>query len=344
MTSQGSNGGGGVGGMPHHHSPIREAPLPRPLETAEEAAYKKASQKTLLEYFDSEDKDEVKTRLDELGSPSLRHLFVRRALSMSMDRGNREREMVSELFVSLSDKGGDEAREQPCVTPDMILAGFRDVLRGLEELEHDVPNAADLVGTFIARAVVDDIIPPAFVWVEMKDVIRLPGEAIEQARVLLAPAHAAERVLRCWGGENQMSVPALKESFKRILVEFHESHDAAEASTLLRDMHVPDFHHEFIKRAVTLGVELEGSLEAPMRYYDALMRMLEAQRVVSPDQMATGYARVSAEIDDLALDCPWAVTAFAADVARASEPGGWLQPELYRAALGRTKYGKHVNL
>ena len=120
MTSQGSsgNGGGGVSGMPHHHSPIREAPLPRPLETAEEAAYKKASQKTLLEYFDSEDKDEVKTRLDELGSPSLRHLFVRRALSMSMDRGNREREMVSELFVSLSDKGGDEAREQPCVTPE----------------------------------------------------------------------------------------------------------------------------------------------------------------------------------------------------------------------------------
>jgi len=312
------------------------APLPKPQESPAEAAYKKASQKTLLEYFNSEDKAEVKLRLDELGSPELRHLFVRRALSMSLDRGNREREMVSELFVALSDKGG-EAREQPCVTSDMILAGFRDVLRGLEELEHDVPGAPELIGTFVARAVVDDIIPPAFVWVEMRDVIRLPGEAIEQARVLLAPAHAAERVLRCWGGENQMSVPALKESFKRVLVEFHESHDAAEAVALLRDMHVPDFHHEFIKRAVTLGVELEGAREAPMRYYDALMRMLEAQGVVSPDQMATGYARVGAEIKDLALDCPWAQSAFAADVARASAPGGWLQPDLYHAALERTR-------
>ena len=41
--------------------------------------------------------------------------------------------------------------------------GFLNLVYSVDDLKIDVPEAPDLVATFIARAVVDDILPPAFV-------------------------------------------------------------------------------------------------------------------------------------------------------------------------------------
>ena len=40
--------------------------------------------------------------------------------------------------------------------------GFRNLLHSVEDLKLDVPSAEEDVALFLARAVVDDVLPPAF--------------------------------------------------------------------------------------------------------------------------------------------------------------------------------------
>lgn len=41
--------------------------------------------------------------------------------------------------------------------------GFDAVLAQLSDLSLDTPNASDVLGNFIARAIADDCLPPAYV-------------------------------------------------------------------------------------------------------------------------------------------------------------------------------------
>ncbi len=44
-----------------------------------------------------------------------------------------------------------------------LLIGFDILLLQLNDLSLDTPNASEVLGNFIARAVADDCIPPAYV-------------------------------------------------------------------------------------------------------------------------------------------------------------------------------------
>lgn len=50
------------------------------------------------------------------------------------------------------------------ISPRQMQKGFKDVVAALDDLKIDVPEAPGLAATFIARAVVDDILPPSFVF------------------------------------------------------------------------------------------------------------------------------------------------------------------------------------
>ena len=45
----------------------------------------------------------------------------------------------------------------------LSLSGFDELLTQLGDLSLDTPNAPEVLGNFIARAVVDDCLPPAYV-------------------------------------------------------------------------------------------------------------------------------------------------------------------------------------
>ena len=49
------------------------------------------------------------------------------------------------------------------IQPDQMQKGFFNIVSAVEDLQIDVPEAPDLVANFVARAVVDDILPPAVV-------------------------------------------------------------------------------------------------------------------------------------------------------------------------------------
>jgi hypothetical protein len=44
----------------------------------------------------------------------------------------------------------------------MIGKGFERLFELVDEIEKDVPNARDMISSFIARCVVDEVLPPSF--------------------------------------------------------------------------------------------------------------------------------------------------------------------------------------
>lgn len=76
------------------------------------------------------------------------------AVTLAMERKNATRELTS---VLISDLCGRYMAE-----PD-VERGFEVLLKSLPELILDTPTATDILGSFIARAVADDCIPPKFV-------------------------------------------------------------------------------------------------------------------------------------------------------------------------------------
>ena len=48
------------------------------------------------------------------------------------------------------------------IQPDQMQKGFKSLLNSVDDLKLDVPSAEDDLALFLARAVVDDVLPPAF--------------------------------------------------------------------------------------------------------------------------------------------------------------------------------------
>ena len=49
------------------------------------------------------------------------------------------------------------------ISDEQVQKGFAEVVLSVEDLQLDVPDAVDKTAAFVARAVVDDVLPPSFV-------------------------------------------------------------------------------------------------------------------------------------------------------------------------------------
>lgn len=101
----------------------------------------------------SDDIGEVTRSLDELGHPELHHVFVKHLVTLAMDRHAREKEMASALISAI---------DAEVVSTDEIGRAFRLLLEQAEDLALDIPDAAYELALFLARAVVDDVLPPLY--------------------------------------------------------------------------------------------------------------------------------------------------------------------------------------
>ena len=101
-----------------------------PMLTLQE--YKFQLIEALKEYFDSCDADEVIRTLEELGCQEYCAEIPKKAISLAMDKGPRERELTSRLLTCL--------HPTPLSLEDME-AGFVHLLDSLDDLLTDVPDA-----------------------------------------------------------------------------------------------------------------------------------------------------------------------------------------------------------
>lgn len=124
------SGGGGTESGPRGYDEANSKAIYGPMLTLSEFKLQVAA--SVKEYFDATDSDEVIRTLLEMNCQEFHREIVKKAISLAMDKGPRERELTSRLLTSL--------HPTPMSEEDMEL-GFMTLLDSLDDLRTDVPDA-----------------------------------------------------------------------------------------------------------------------------------------------------------------------------------------------------------
>ncbi|XP_015786262.1 programmed cell death protein 4 [Tetranychus urticae] len=248
------------------------------------------------EYFEHGDTEEVAISLEEINLGEHFHQVLVIIVSVAMERKASHREMAS---VLISDLYGRFLLEED------YERGFEVLLQSLPDLILDTPQAATVLGNFIARAVADDCIPPKFVQshVQMSD--ENARQAMEHASALLNMKHGLVKLDSVWGVSGGMRpVKYLIRKIQLLLREYISSQDIDEATRCLQELEVPHFYHEFVYEAITMAIEdmSDHVIELILK----LLKSLTDAVVVTVDQLKNGFNRVYEEMPDICIDVPLA--------------------------------------
>lgn len=275
---------------------------------------RKAVEPLILEYFENGDTEEVLYSLEEM-LPNLgarRWMVASLAMELSMDHKPSHREMTSRLLSDLYQK---------VLSQRDIGKAFDYLLRQLGDLILDTPEAAVILGNFMARAIADDCIPPKFL-LSYKGHVEDPEakKALCRADTLLNMKHGMVRLDNVWGvGGGIKPVKYLVKKIVLLLKEYLCSCDIAEATRCLADLEVPHFHHELVYEAVVMVLESmhEKTEEAMCKLLQSLFRSF----VITIDQMRAGFQRVYEDMADISLDVPAAYLVLERWVIRCRQAG-----------------------
>jgi len=282
------------------YDPIISKVVIGPMLTLPE--FKIRATESLREYFDSGDVNEYILSVQELKCKEYHLELIKRIISLSCDEGPRERELTSRLLTCihhslLSDKEMED--------------GFNQLLDSLDDLEIDIPDAKGMVGTFLARAMVDEVLPPSFL--SSKSVQE--NSVLDVAMKLLSREHCAARLEKVWGPGDGRPVEELKLVMDQLLKEYLLSRELDEAARCVRELNVPHYHHELLKRGVKIAMEEDGanskksSQTGPsIDAMAALFAFLVTNAIVSEFQVAKGLRKLKKILEDLKLDVPEAPT------------------------------------
>lgn len=228
--------------------------------------------------------------MQELSASFLHYELVKRAVSMSLDRNDRERELVSRLL---------SAAYPDVLASAHITQGFERLLELADDLALDAPQAKPMIATFIARAVVDEVVPPA--WLSSPKTVSLGGDVIDHAKRMLSRDHSGAKLERIWGPGDGRPVQDLKVAIDQLLAEYLYARQLEEAARCVRELQAPHFHHELVKRAIVMALDKSPEDRSSV---SSLLAYLVASDVVSQQQFRKGVERLYALLSDLVLDTP----------------------------------------
>jgi len=164
-----------------------------------------------------------------------------------------------------------------------------------------------MVASFLARAVVDEVLPPAFLSEQNN---QRPGDpVIEKAIFLLSREHCNARLEHVWGPGDGRPVAELKKEMDQLLQEYLLSRELDEAARCVKELDAAHFHHELVKRGVKIAMEMDGKKDkdeslSNMDAMAALFVFLVRNAIVSEHQVKKGVGRLHQVLADLTLDVP----------------------------------------
>ncbi|XP_015073139.1 programmed cell death protein 4 [Solanum pennellii] len=275
--------------------------------------YKKKAIILVEEYFQNDDITSTANELRELGMSCYDFYFIKKLVSMAMDRHDKEKEMAAVLLSALYAE---------VIKPQQVYKGFSKLLESADDFIVDIPDAIDILALFIARAVVDDILPPAFL-AKANSTLPKDSKGIEvikraEKSYLSAPLHA-EIIERRWGGSKNKTVEDVKDKINNLLIEYVVSGEKNEACRCINDLNMRFFHHEIVKRAIIMAMEKQ---QAESRLLDLLKKTTE-EGLINSSQLSKGFNRIIDNIDDLSLDIPNARMIFQSIISKGASEG-WL--------------------
>ncbi|XP_071701850.1 MA3 DOMAIN-CONTAINING TRANSLATION REGULATORY FACTOR 1-like [Rutidosis leptorrhynchoides] len=281
--------------------------------------YKKEIVTIIHEYFHSDDIPELITSLEDLASPEYNPVFLKKLITLAMDRKNREKEMASVLLSAL--------HIEIFSTRD-IVDGFVLLLESAEDTALDILDASNELALFLARAVIDDVLAP----LNLEEIgNRLApncngSETAHVAQSLVGARHAGERLLRCWGGGSGWAVEDAKDKIVKLLEEYETGGVVSEACQCIRDLGMPFFNHEVVKKALVMAMEKQND-----KRMLELLQECYSEGLITSNQMTKGFGRMKDGLDDLALDIPNADDKFKFYYEHAVVRG-WLLPTAFNTA------------
>ncbi|CAH8392423.1 unnamed protein product [Eruca vesicaria subsp. sativa] len=275
--------------------------------------YKKKATIIVEEYFNTNDVVSVANELKELGMAEYRYYFVKKLVSMAMDRHDKEKEMAAFLLSTLY---------ADVIDPQEVYRGFNKLVTSADDLSVDIPDAVDVLAVFVARAIVDDILPPAFLKKQM-NLLPEDSKGVEvlnkaEKSYLAAPLHA-EVVEKRWGGADNWTAEDVKGRINELLKEYVMSGDKKEAFRCIKGLKVPFFHHEIVKRALIMAMERKKAQEKLLE----LLKEATEVGLINSTQVTKGFSRIIELIEDLSLDIPEARSVLKSFISKAASEG-WL--------------------
>ena len=168
-----------------------------------------------------------------------------------------------------------------------------------------------MAASFLARAVVDEVLAPAFLSDLNND---RPGDiVIEKAVSMLSREHCNARLERVWGPGDGRPVEELKKDMDQLLKEYLLSRELDEGARCVQELDAPHFHHELVKRGVFAAMEMDGKGESVdtsdlsnLDAMAALFGFLVRNAIVSDNQVRKGVDRLHKILPDMSLDVPCA--------------------------------------
>jgi programmed cell death protein 4 len=257
------------------------------------------------EFYDHGDAQEVCELLRELAPTRAQIIRLPHiAISMALERKALQRELTSQLLSAVCDSHG-------LLNHALMEKAFDQILtKELEDLEVDVPDAPELVGCFIARAVADDLIPPKFVELrKAQPSSDVAAKALRKAATLLHIPHAYAHLDTLWLGSAGLRTTShggptkqLSRAIQLMLKEYMDAEDKREVDRTIRELSVPHFLHELVFQSIMLVIE--RSTEEACRAVVELLEYLYKTGECSGEMIASGIRRIYKQMSDISLDVP----------------------------------------
>ncbi|XXQ36514.1 MI domain-containing protein [Plasmodiophora brassicae] len=216
-------------------------------------------------YLGSEDDvEEADLAIQKIGAPQFGHEIVKKLIYAATDKSDRDCESACKLLVHLSTTG--------TVCPLEIEKGFQQILDLIDDVITDIPGIVDHVACFVARAVNDEVLPPAFLTRTRMDLNfhDLGIQVIDLAEALLNLHAPGLYLCSIWDEKN---APEVQAAMGEIIDEFLAAESSEEARRLLKAPHIGP---RFIKRLFTVALDRDRAaiqsfidlLSSPASDYD----------------------------------------------------------------------------
>ena len=239
---------------------------------------------------------------------------VKRLIACALDRGARERELVARALRTL--------RERETLDGEDLERGFDRVLAEMADLRLDFPDAAQECVTFLARAVMDEVVSVTYLESACsRDGYGEGRDVAQRAKRTLEDVGGEERVRKAWGGPEGYNASSAKVEMRDIIDEYLVARDGAEAERRVRRLNMPFYHHEFVKMALTLALEQSVLMPNMVEKVVDLLKYLGKSSLVNGSQMAKGFARTATTLKDVSIDVPKAPEIFGEIVERSKRAG-----------------------
>lgn len=258
----------------------------------------------VLEYFHNGDTIEVIDHLKCYNLNKMKSHLIAYLVQIALEHNNTCKELMSRLLRDLT--------EELFAEKDFVR-GFDLLLKNLADLTLDNPDAPEKVGTFIARAIADKVLPKVYLercLTNQNNNSILPdlsidkiNKAIESARLLVNINDHLFQLSHIWGNKGGfLAVKELTDKINELIQEYHDSGDMNEAIRCLKDLNVPHFHHEFIFEA--LDFALQKGNDHAIDLITTLLNNLCKSVIVTYDQLKIGFTRLFDLLPDISLDVP----------------------------------------